>query len=99
MPPVPGREDSQPPQEGFGSLTSQTPAPTTGAPDPQDILKQKLNMFRSADELISTISTASNVGSKYGATIKNLLKQWMMDEVRNTKERKPPENPNIPGAS
>src|SRR5215831_7210202 len=96
--PVPSRDEG--PQQGLQSFDAQqTQAPTSPEPDPQAILKQKLDTFRSIDQLIETMANQSQVGSKYAAQAKNLFKAWMMDEVKNTRERKPPENPKILGAS
>lgn len=93
--------DSQPsaPQqpEGLEGISATPEAPTSKAPDPKDILKAKLQTFRGLDEQITSISMQSEIGKKYGAQVQNLLKAWMMEEVKNTQQ--PQENPRILGAS
>lgn len=95
MPPLPQRPTDAPPQ---GFMTTDEPEPAA-AQDQQEILKAKLEMFRSADETVGNLTRASNAsnGAEYARAIKELLKKWMVDEVAagRTSEQ---ENPRILGA-
>lgn len=97
MPPVPNR-DAAPPDGGQGLLQpGQEPPAPVEQPDQQQTISGKLQLFRSADEMISNISRASPMGGKYGEAIKQLLKKWMMDEVA-AQRTSTGENPRILGA-
>jgi hypothetical protein len=91
---IPGRGDEGGGAPNLNFLQGQE---QPAGPNPQDALKGKLDLFRSADELIQNIAQQSNAGSKYAQGIKDILKKWMMDEVAGTKEGTPQENPRILG--
>jgi len=106
MTPMPSREPQgqAPPDQGgqgqgdFFSGQSPVEQPQAEEQEPQDKLKGKLSLFRSADEMIDNIARQSQVGGKYAQTLKDALKKWMVEEVASTRERTPVENPRLMGA-